>query len=417
MPVDYALQCVEERWDEISEHTKIDRVSFTAAVRLVLDSTFFVYEGKIYGQSFGVPMGSPLSPVVANLVMERLEQESMRVLEEKQIHVRLYRRYVDDCVCLAEEDQMETILETFNQFHGKLQFTLEKELNGSIKFLDIMLMRNDGKIEMSWLPKQNNGRYLDFSSESPFQHKNNTAIGLVDRAIKLSDTKHRPEAIKTANQILQINNYPPWFVERVVRDRVHKHYNSMQNEKSNEEGRKFVSTPYIPCLTEKLKKILAQSNIVLAPNPRDKIKNRIFSKLKDPIPLTKQRNVIYSVPCGANDGKVYIGQTGRRLEVRIAEHRNDSRKADARTGLSQHAIQQGHRFDFERTKILERIEHQEKRTTAEMFHIKVCGEEKTVNLQRECGTFVTSYNGLVGKLKETMKIDEHRRTKFKHKVT
>ncbi|XP_053685905.1 uncharacterized protein LOC128735447 [Sabethes cyaneus] len=230
-------------------------------------------------------MGSPLSPVIANLVMEKLEQHCIAELEKKNINLTTYRRYVDDCFCVATEEQINEILATFNSFHNRLQFTIEMEANKSIKFLDMMLTRN--------------------------------------------------------------------------------------NE--------------------------------LAFKPLDKIKHRVFSKLKDPIPPSKQKNVVYSIPCGTDDGKVYIGQTGRRLETRIAEHKNDAKKKEAISGLAQHTIQSGHMFDFDNTRILERVENQESRETAEMFHIKILGEEKTGNLQRECGTFNAMYNGLVTKLRQCEK--------------
>ncbi|XP_053698993.1 uncharacterized protein LOC128745963 [Sabethes cyaneus] len=345
-------------------------------------------------------MGSPLSPVIANLVMEKLEQHCIAELEKKNINLTTYRRYVDDCFCVATEEQINEILATFNSFHDRLQFTIEMEANNSIKFLDMMLTRNNGKLEKSWLPKQVDGKYLDFHSQSPYAHKCNTAIALIDRAIKLSDPKNRPCAIKTVKSILKINHYPEWFVQKILKTRVHKFYNTLEITKQTEENIKFASSAYIPGLSEKLHKILRKHNVELAFKPLDKIKHRVFSKLKDPIPPSKQKNVVYSIPCGTDDGIVYIGQTGRRLETRIAEHKNDAKKKEAKSGLAQHTIQSGHIFDFDNTRILERVENQESRETAEMFHIKILGEEKTVNLQRECGTFNAMYNGLVTKLRQ-----------------
>ena len=400
VPVDFALECLNERWSEIENNTAIEKDSFLKAVRLVLESTFFVSQEKFYQQTFGVPMGSPLSPVIANVVMERLEQECMKRMESNQIPVQYYRRYVDDCLVVAEREHVQEILNTFNSFHSRLKFTIEEEVDRSIKFLDMMLRRRDGKISTVWLPKQINGRYLDFTSESPFQHKRNTTIALFDRAIKLTNTQDRPEAIKMACDMLRRNNYPQWFIRKTLKQRVNNHYNSAQRETGADEGVMHVSTPYVPGLSEKLAKVLRENNRVLASKPKFKIKNVIFSKLKDPIPKMKQKNIVYEVPCGTRDNKVYIGQTGRCLDVRLSEHKNDTKKKDARTGLSLHTQVEGHIFDFNNTKILEHIDNKETRLTAEMFHIKVCGEEKTVNLQRECGVMNNTYNGLISKLRK-----------------
>ncbi|XP_062710961.1 uncharacterized protein LOC134288993 [Aedes albopictus] len=398
VPVDYALRCLLERWPEIEQHTNIDKDSFVDAVKVVLESTFFVYQANVYAQTFGVPMGSPLSPVIANIVMEKLEQECMVKLEEKQIRMRVYKRYVDDCFCVARKDQIQTIVEVFNEFHERLQFTVEEEVDAKIKFLDMMLERENNKITTSWLPKQANGRYLDFTSKSPFQQKQNTAIALIDRAIKLSCGEKREEALNQATRILAKNNYPTWFVHRVRKQRVHKHYNSLDAETGPDQHAKYVSAPYVPCLSEKLRKILRRNDVVLASRPQNKIKHKIFSKMKDPIPPGKQRNVVYSIPCGANDGKVYVGQTKRMLEVRMAEHKNDCKKRNPKSGLAVHNMEEGHSFDFEKTAVLERIEDPETRIIAEVFHIKKMGEKQTVNLQRECGNFNSTYNGLLTRL-------------------
>ena len=405
VPIDLALECIEERWNEIAKHTTIDKEGFLATVNLVLQSTFFVYRGNVYGQTFGLPMGSPLSPAIADVVMERLESVCLKQLELKQIHLKMYRRYVDDCFCIANTNHITEILRIFNEFNDRLQFTLENENENKLKFLDMMLTRKNDRLEMSWQPKHLDGRYLDYSSESPFRHKCNTVIALVDRAIKLSDGQNRPQAIKIAKKLLQTNNYPAWFVNKLTKQRVHKHYNSLSS--TPKPPTRYASTTYVPGLSEKLGKILRKHDISLAFKPKTKMKNTIFSKLKDPIAPGKQTNVVYSIPCGTDDGKVYIGQTGRRLEVRLTEHKNDTKKKDARTGLAQHTLQEGHIFDFDKTRIVEKIDDQETRLVAEVFHIKVLGEENTVNLQRECGNFDTAYDGLVLKLRKNIRKPTH----------
>ncbi len=44
-----------------------------------------------------------------------------------------------------------------------------------------------------------------------------------------------------------------------------------------------------------------------------------LTKVKDTIPITTESSIVYSIPCSC--GKVYIGETTRRLEQRLKEHR------------------------------------------------------------------------------------------------
>ncbi|XP_062704173.1 uncharacterized protein LOC134286559 [Aedes albopictus] len=47
VPVDYALESIRLRWDEIKNHTTLDEESFLEMVEIVLDSTFFQYQANI----------------------------------------------------------------------------------------------------------------------------------------------------------------------------------------------------------------------------------------------------------------------------------------------------------------------------------------------------------------------------------
>jgi len=56
-----------------------------------MDSTFFTF--KFYRQNFGTPLGSPLSPIIADIVLQDLERKA---LVEFGVEVPFYYRYVDD---------------------------------------------------------------------------------------------------------------------------------------------------------------------------------------------------------------------------------------------------------------------------------------------------------------------------------
>ena len=47
------------------------------ALDICLQSSFFVYNDVIYKQIFGCPMGSSLSPIIADMVMEEIEQTAL----------------------------------------------------------------------------------------------------------------------------------------------------------------------------------------------------------------------------------------------------------------------------------------------------------------------------------------------------
>jgi len=137
VPHEWVLGSIEKRWESISVNTQIPKVEFLLAIKLILGSTFFSFNGLFYKQIFGMPMGSPLSPIISDLVLQDLEQLALTRLP---IRLPFYFRYVDDILLAAPMDCFDTILEIFNSFHERLQFTLEISNSDRINFLDVTII-------------------------------------------------------------------------------------------------------------------------------------------------------------------------------------------------------------------------------------------------------------------------------------
>jgi len=65
----------------------------TQLVEICLTSTFFCFEGEFFKQTCGVAMGSPLSPIVANIFMEDFKGKALALVH---LLPKLWKRYVDD---------------------------------------------------------------------------------------------------------------------------------------------------------------------------------------------------------------------------------------------------------------------------------------------------------------------------------
>jgi len=47
------LEIVREKWDFIEEHTSLPLDEFMLSMKLVLESTYFLFNNKVYKQTFG----------------------------------------------------------------------------------------------------------------------------------------------------------------------------------------------------------------------------------------------------------------------------------------------------------------------------------------------------------------------------
>jgi len=53
---------------------------------------------------------------------------------EETCDILFYYRYVDNIILAALNDKITEIVETFNDYHSRLQFTMEYESGGSLFF-------------------------------------------------------------------------------------------------------------------------------------------------------------------------------------------------------------------------------------------------------------------------------------------
>ena len=81
IPIDYAIRAVgsklreDHSWQDLTE-LSLEQV--LTLLELCLNTTYFSYKGKFFKQKFGAPMGSPISPGVADLSMEFFEEEALK---------------------------------------------------------------------------------------------------------------------------------------------------------------------------------------------------------------------------------------------------------------------------------------------------------------------------------------------------
>ena len=107
-------------------------------------------------------MGSHLSPIAADIVLDDLEKKCIVSLPFRLL---LYFRYVDDIITAVPANKIDTIKHTFNSYNHKIQFTVEEESITKICFLDLQVIREGKYIKTNWFNKLTfSGRLLNFYS-------------------------------------------------------------------------------------------------------------------------------------------------------------------------------------------------------------------------------------------------------------
>ena len=124
-----------------------------------LKTRYFVYYGTYYQHVFWHAMGSPVSAVIANLVIENVEQ---RALISSPVKPLFQKRYVDDVISAVSKNQVENLLSYLNSVEPFIQFTLERKNDRRLSFLDLNVCRTDqGNLETGVYRKRTDiDRYL-----------------------------------------------------------------------------------------------------------------------------------------------------------------------------------------------------------------------------------------------------------------
>ena len=112
-------------------------------VERIWKNVHFTFENNIYQEKDGVAMESPLRPVLAEIFMVHLKRRLMPKLEK---FMKFWKRYVDDTIPYIKPDYFTYVTDILNKFHENIKFTYEVESNDTTSFVDVLLMRNNGKL-------------------------------------------------------------------------------------------------------------------------------------------------------------------------------------------------------------------------------------------------------------------------------
>lgn len=367
--LDLVIQNVEKYWVLIEENTPFNKRDFIRLIRFVFNNNVFACQEKFFIQKFGTPMGSPISPIIATIVMDDLLDSVLPLLPSPPLFIF---KYVDDLILSIDKSHIDPLLQCFNDYNPHLQFTIETEKDNFLPFLDCKVIHElDGSLKLDWYHKPTfSGRYLNYNSAHSFEHKRNVILGLKNRITKICHPSFHQKNFKLLCDILSNNGYPRTLLHNFIYNTPNRVPPVNINNNQQVTLKKYISIPFITGLTPKLISIFKDINIKIVPHNSHNI-NKIFTNLKDKTAKEYRSNLIYKIEC-LNCTGVYIGQTSQWLKKRIQQHKLSIKNNKETTALSQHAINKQHSFNFNinEVKVLDSgCNNYKKRLFLEMVHI------------------------------------------------
>ena len=329
---------------------------------LITDQCFFQFNDTLYQQKFGLPMGSPISPVLACLYLEFLESGSFNKILPR---TATYLRYIDDVLLLyPRRTKLEELVNKLNNVEPSIKFTYELENDNKLPFLDTLLHRNNDKIQRSVYRKPTyKNDIIHFYSHHTDRIKSGIIIGFYLRALRICSPEYVDNEIKYIEESFTTLKYPKHFI-RSARRRAYKIFKNKNNDKvindnKNEKFRRIT----LPTnrISESLAKNLTIFNIEISNKTSTTIKDITRNTSNKP---PESNACVYSIPCSGCTS-VYIGQTSRTLKQRLYEHRRALKSADPKNALVTHRNSENHNFNFRKAHPIKYIQTSSKRKLLE----------------------------------------------------
>ncbi|XP_053685711.1 uncharacterized protein LOC128735241 [Sabethes cyaneus] len=312
-------------------------------------------------------MGSKVSPLLAEVFMSDFEV----ALQKEKYFPRVWKRYVDDVFAIVKERHLPKTLDLLNSRHPTIKFTVEREVDGKIPFLDLMISKkNDNSLKLGIYRKPTStDRYITSDSNHYGAQKQAAFHSMVHRLISIPMEKE--EFLEEREKIYEsarINGYDKKFVDKIVsihkRKKHRENVTTLQPQKDDIER---ISMPFYPKATNPIKKCLRKHGYHVVFKSNNTLRDMLCN-VKDRIPA-EDKSGIYQIDC--NDcPAIYIGQTRRKFKQRVKEHKNATENERVNeSSVAMHAANHQHKINWNSAKLIKPVRKSSNLNAWESLHI------------------------------------------------
>ena len=243
---------------ELHTRTTMKVEQIISLLEFCLKTTYFQFQGRFYEQLHGAAMGSPISPIVANLYMEDFETKAI----SSAVHPpSIWKRFVDDTFIVIKSSRKEEFLDHINNLDPNIQFSTEDaKTDGSLPFLDTLIhtMPDNSLLTSVYRKPTHTDLYLQWNSHHHLSAKYSVINTLRHRAKTVCSNRHLlEEEEKHPNRALSNCRYPTWALNRA---RININRNKRKNTRmQNTNKRPYIVVPYMKGLSETMQEYLQKT--------------------------------------------------------------------------------------------------------------------------------------------------------------
>jgi hypothetical protein len=386
IPIERALQVLRESLTNdanLNGRTDWSVDDIMELVQICLETHFKTFEGRIYTQTDGTPIGKSISGPIAGIYMDWFERTYIFNAHNHMPYdipkPCFWKRMRDDIFIIWDhsERELDRLFWYLNGIEPKIQFTIEKEKEGSLPFLDIHIHRlPNSLITKVYRKPTHTQRYIHWRSNHPKNCLLGVLKGLIHRAHKLCDLKEDLlEELQLLRDVFVSNGYPVVLVEKTLKlsweIEIRKQFESAQVDPDQLKQREYfdvLHAPYVRGFSENLQRKLKRVNVGYVFKRGDTIQNHLVQR-KIPIQKEEKKNVIYAIGCKSCNF-YYVGETSQHFATRRSQHQADVRNKNPKNGIYQHLkAHREHQIDWDKVSYLDNEGNWRARKISESFFI------------------------------------------------
>ena len=378
-------------WNSVSTRTSLELRNIKTLIELSMSVSYFKWEEKIRLLKNAGPIGLSLMVVLSETFLQRIESEAMDTALNQFIPIepKSYHRFVDDVHSRFENaSQAMKFLEILNCQEEVIQYTIEPENEKKeINFLDINIKNTGGgKYEFA-IHRKSAITNIQIKPTSSVDSKIKTGFfkGFLSRAYKICSENFIQEEISFLIDIFVQNGY-----DRAEMEKITNGYQPNSQQRNNIDFSKTVSMPWIPGLSNRIKKVYKKLGLRTTFKSSANLKTILCSRNKSKIGKYEKPGV-YLAPC-ACEGK-YTGETGCLCVTRINQHKNAINKGHIQdSALAEHGIKCNDNVSWDNVQVLSVQPNWYRRKVREALEIQCLqtGPEQPNGINRDLGDYVTT---------------------------
>ena len=388
--IDNLMSMLQDDIDDFKTRTVLELKHVKQLLEVCLEKSYFLWNNEIHCLQDSGPIGLSLMVVLAESYLQMLENKALDIASNRRDPVApiTHKRYVDDTHDrFKKKEESIEFLSILNEQEPRIQWTAEYEnTEKELNYMDITTKNCNNKYVFKVYRKDAiTNVQIKPNSCHDDKIKNGVFKGYILRAKNICSKEYLPEEIKFIKKIFVENGYDEKQLDKMIQN--------VERQKTRKESAstdRYASLPWIPGLSQKLKKVFKRANCQVSFKSPRNLESILTSKNKPKLPVNSQPGV-YFVPTECKAG--YTGETKKKVSTRNTEHEKSVFEGDYENdAIAEHSQTCPCTIKWENTKTLavEPIWFRRKvRESLEIRRLKT-GPGNTKGLNRDNGDYVTT---------------------------